>query len=141
MRDRANERGLSIVPPCALDACPLRGTAAPPVAADNNRTGYLGPVVKRQAYASCVGALPRDGLAIQQRHTIRFAHLVQQGTAQVPVLDHVAHRAFFDLAMVEMHEERRRAMPGMTVGHLDVQHRLCVPGKPVPQSYAFQQSL
>ena len=42
----------------------------------------------------------------------------------MPVLDHVTHWAFFDLCMIEVHEERPRPFSCATVCHFDLEHGL-----------------
>ena len=42
------------------------------------------------------------------------------------VFDHVAHGPFFDLHVIEMHEERGGAFARAPVRHLDLEHRLRV---------------
>ena len=55
------------------------------------------------------------------------------------VFDHMAHRAVFDLGMVEMHEHGRGAGSGAPIGDLDLKHRLGVAGDLGPDADAFHQ--
>ena len=52
----------------------------------------------------------------------------------------MAHRAFFDLGMVEMHEHGRGAGSGAPIGDFDLKHRLGVTGDFRPDAEAFHQS-
>ena len=49
---------------------------------------------------------------------------VQKSATQIPVFDHVAHRAFFDFGVVEMQNEWRRAFARAPVADLDLEHWL-----------------
>jgi hypothetical protein len=65
-------------------------------------------------------------------------HRVDQGAAEVAILQHVAHRAFLDLGMVEMQEVRRGPFARAPVGGLDLEDRLGVVLEPVPQAERVQ---
>ena len=59
----------------------------------------------------------------------------------VPVLYHVAHRAFLNLGMVEMHEEGRWPLARAAIRNLDLKNVLAVVCYGVPNANSIKQSL
>lgn len=57
------------------------------------------------------------------------------------ILDHEAHRAFFDFCVVEVHHPRCGALACDAVGDLDFQHRAGVLCDAVPDTDTFEQTL
>ena len=77
--------------------------------------------------------------AVQQGDAIYGFRCVHQCDPEVPVFDHVAHRAFLDLGVVEMHEKRRGPFAGTPVCYLDLEHRLGIFCHGVPHADTVQQ--
>lgn len=59
----------------------------------------------------------------------------------MPIFDHKAHWAFFQLRMIEMHQMRRGTMTRMTIADLDLKNRLRLVVQRIPQTDARQQTL
>ena len=139
--DRADQRRLAIAPARPLDPGAAGGAALPSVGPDQKAAPDR--VSALQGQLDC---LTRDFLcdhagARQLGDPCVFPHRIQERAPQVPVFDHIAHRAFLDLGMVEMHQEGRRPFARAPVGHLDFQHRLGVIRDPVPDADGRQKPL
>jgi hypothetical protein len=137
MGDRADQRRLPVVPARALDPGPFRGAAAPSVGTDEQAAREAAAIVERDTRRA-VGVL-RDDLRPRHVGDQRIGvHRVDQGAAEVAILQHLAHRAFLDLGMVEMEEVRPRPFARAPVGGLDLEDRLGVVGEVFPQAERVQ---
>jgi hypothetical protein len=79
--------------------------------------------------------------ALDLRDLWRSGHRIEKRAAQETVLDHVAHRAFLDLRMVEFQHEGRRPLSRAPVGDLDLEDRLRMPGDRSPDTKRLQEPL
>jgi hypothetical protein len=68
------------------------------------------------------------------RHAGLGRHGAQKRAAEETVLEHVAHRAFLDLGMVEVEVERARPFARAAVGGLDLEDGLRVALERVPEA-------
>ena len=126
MGDGADQRSLRIIPADAFDPRPRGGTRCATIRADNQTRAQGLTVFQCQGDARRGGVLRDDRFAVQPRDAGLSAHRFCQGAPQVAVLDHMAHWPFFDLCVIEMHEERGGAFARAPVRHFDLEHRLRV---------------
>ena len=106
MLDRANQRGLAIAPTGAFDPGAFRCAAGTTVCANEEAAAQLFARIKGHGHAAGRHGLSNDRTPRKVRYAVGGLHRVKQDAAQVAVLHHVAHRTFFDLGMIEMHEKR-----------------------------------
>ena len=110
MFDRTDQRGLAVSPARTFDPRPICGAAAAPVRADQHAAGQGRAVVEVDCDLTGLRVLCLDRPAGQMGDPVICRHRVQQRAAQVAVLDHVTHRAFLDLGVIEMHEKGCRPL-------------------------------
>jgi hypothetical protein len=124
VRHGADERGLAIVPAQPADAGARSGRAVAPVAADEHLRRKLAPRGERHRRPGAGDVLPDDPLAVDQRDPRLARHRGAEGGVEVAILDHLAHRALFDLGVIETEREGKRPLPGMALADADAEDRL-----------------
>ena len=135
----ADQRRLTIGPCDTLDARALRRAAAAAIGPHRQSCAQGLAALKRQSDAGRRHRLPRNAGVVHHRDRRIGGRRLQQRAAQMAVFDHLAHRAFFDLGMIEMHEHGRGAGAGTPIGDLDLKHRLGVIRDVGPDADAFHQ--
>ena len=133
MCNRADQCGLIVVPRCAPDAGTLPGSGLTAIGSHDHLPGQH--VARRQ---SDIGprrghVLIHNGFARQMRDQRLGRHRLKQRPPQIPVFEHVAHRAFLDLGAVEVQAKKHLGIARAPVADLDLGHRLRVRFQPVPQ--------
>ena len=68
------------------------------------------------------------------RDTIRPRQSLKKRPPQIAVFQHMAHRPFFNLGMIKVHEERRCPLTSAAVRNFDIEHWLRVAVKRVPKT-------
>ena len=140
MGDGGHQRRLTVVPAGAADAGAPGGAGAAPVRPDEHPRGERPPRFERHGRALRRYLLRRHGPARDAGDGGVFAHRIQKGTAQESVLEHVPHRAFLDLGMVELQPEGRgRAFARAPVADPDLVDRLRAVCDAIPHADIAQQ--
>ena len=141
MFDGTDQSGLTVIPAGAFYPRALCRSALATVCADQQARIQLRTVVQGDSYSVGGYRLRDDPRFFDLRNVPLAVHRFQQGMAQMPVFDHVAHWAFFDFRMIEMHPKGGWAFTGPTVRDLDFQHRLRLVHNRAPNANRIKKPL
>ena len=141
MGDCTNQCALAITPAGALDAGPHRGARIAAVATNQEAAAQGLAGIQRRGHRSGTEFLRHDLVLGDPADQRILCQRRDQCTAQKPVFDHMPHRAFLDLGMVEFQHHRRWAFTGAPVADLDLQNRLGLCGDQRPDPKRLQQPL
>ena len=141
MGNGADDGGLAIAPARPTNPRALGGAGFAPVAADQKERGKLFSRSKGDPHGAIIDRLRHHRFRGVLGDPLFRCHRLKESAAQEAVFDHIAHRAFFDFGMVEMHHPGARALAGDPVSHLDLEHRLGLGGNRLPDADRLQKAL
>ncbi len=139
MVDRADQRRLPVAVPGPPDPRPRRRSRRRPSQPASIRPRRVVPsdrvTLIPDASAVCAVTVT-PGTCVDPR---RRRYRRQKRRVEMPVLDHMAHRAFFDLGGEEIEKQRRRAFARPSVAGPDPQDRLRCGCQRGPDADGLQQ--